>query len=281
MTQVAAPSDQDILVTNSLAGLFIARPDIKAIQRSGGEYNPVESPFTRADLLAHVSGEYTYGHYLLNRDNETKLMVFDIDLNKSTPEKNIFWNIPTSSTDGVWGDFVPGDPREIWRDRSATVARSYFKYQLRLLAETLAGAVSKELGVKVAATYTGCKGVHVYGFTGKMQAADVRDGAQIVLDSLGCFEAARGNAFYKHVSVNEQDGTFSPEMSFDGITVEVFPKQTTLDGKTHGNLVRLPLGRNLKNPNDPTFFLDFRTAMADGLVPRNPVEALTAADYWA
>jgi hypothetical protein len=271
---------------NTLANLFaknfIARSDVKAIQLENGGYNPVESPFSRADLLSHLGRQNTYGHYMLNKADECKIMVFDIDLDKADPTKNIWYQVPTEHPDNLeFTEFAPGSPRDIWQDRSATVARTYFKIMLRSIGEKLAAGISRELQIPVAAAYTGSKGIHVYGFTDRCKASDVQEGAKLVLNALGCFEPWRGNAFYRHVRTSDAAGNYSPELSYEGLTVEVFPKQTSLEGKTFGNLVRLPLGVNRKNPHDPTFFLDFRTAIGDGLIPRPAVDALTAHNYWA
>ena len=65
------------------------------------------------------------------------------------------------------------------------------------------------------------------------------------------------------------------------IDIDDLLKQVTLEKKGFGNLCRLPLGRNLKNPLDPTFFLDFRTNYgSQALMPRDALSALTTTNYW-
>lgn len=272
-------------VGNLLASKFIARSDVKAIQRSNGDYNPIDKAFSRTDIEAHLQGELTYGHYLLNKDSQAKLFVFDIDLDqldKLHPERNEYLRAPTETdSEGVWGNYAPCDPRSAWLDRSRKIERAYFKFQLRTMAQQLANVITKELEIPVACTYTGSKGLHVYGFTGLMPASDVRDGAQMVIDSLGIFEPHRGNNFFKHKLMSNHNGV-SEEASFQCLTLEVFPKQITLDGKGYGNLCRLPLGKNLKNPADPTFFLDFRADFnTNCFTPREPIDALTCESYWS
>lgn len=265
---------------NLLANKFIARSDVKAVQRTNGDYNPIDKPFTRRDIEAHLHSEVTYGHYLLNAHSQCKLFVFDIDLDKWDtvhPENNEYLRAPSEvDSDGVWKNFAPCDPRAVWLDRSKKVERQYFKYQLRMMTEILAVKIYKDLALPVAAAYTGSKGTHVYGFTGLMPALDVRDGASIVLESLDRFEPHRGNNFFKHKNTGDD------EASYQCLTLEVFPKQVTLDGKGYGNLCRLPLGKNLKNPGDPTFFLDFRANYGDQcFTPRDAVDALTCVNYWS
>jgi len=140
------------------------------------------------------------------------------------------------------------------------------------MAAILMKAIYEELEIPCAAAYSGAKGVHVYGFTGLISADDAREGAQIVLDSLGEFEAVRGEHFFKHTDTN-------PLFGLTNLTIEVFPKQRSLDGKDLGNLMRLPLGRNMKS-TDPTFFIDMTTAAAD-MRPVDPLWAMTTANPWA
>ena len=153
------------------------------------------------------------------------------------------------------------------------------KTQLKTIAHTLMSIARKELDLPVACTYTGAKGLHVYAFTGLISAADCREGIGIILDgladkSVGPVSLFRGSNFYRF---DNQD----PWLGQPNITIEVFPKQDSLEGKDLGNLMRLPLGRNLKNPKDPTFFVDMTAALSD-LKPLDPVYALTeaAANPW-
>ncbi len=271
--------------------MYIARPDVKAQQRSSGEYNPTVDrdasgtvtksyPFTMPDLLAHIEGERTYGHYLLNSDNQCKFFAFDIDLDElNTDKPNPELLLPMNQDDvGVWSNFQLMDPRAVWLNRSMIPARNFLKFQMRWMANELARVIHTDFEMQTAVTYTGAKGVHVYGFTGLMPAADVRAGAEYVLAKLDTYEPYLGNNFFKHKIVQGAGGV-SLEDSARCFTVEVFPKQTEVKAGGYGNLMRLPLGRNLKNPQDPTFFVDMRTALTD-LRPRDALEALTTKDQW-
>jgi hypothetical protein len=145
------------------------------------------------------------------------------------------------------------------------------KLQFKTMAHMLAKSITEELGLRCAVAYSGGKGVHVYGFTGTVLASEARLAAQIVLDDLGCFKLTKGVNFYKHT---DED----PFTGFPNLSIEVFPKQNTLDGKDLGNLMRLPLGRNLKS-TDPTFFIDMTTALGD-MTPVDPIWALTTDSPW-
>lgn len=252
-------------LANLLAKKFIARPDVKARQYDGG-YVPVEkdghrSPWTRQDLLDHLEGKQTFGHYLLSQDDNCKLFVFDVDLEK---EGEYDVDFPNGNNEDPFR--LEGfNPREAWLDR-AHPARAYMKLQFREIAHRLGRAIETELEIPWAVAYSGGKGIHVYGFTGLMPASDVKDGALMVIESLPTIESLRGQNFFK-------------DTSFPNMSIEVFPKQSSLNGKDLGNLCRLPLGRNLKNPKDPTFFIDM-TAPMGSLVPLDPEYALTTPSQW-
>jgi len=292
-----------------LAKLFIQRSDVKAVQldraggglsqgdwfpdirikRDGSPHLPVG--FNMGHLLAHLAGERTYGHYLLDDDSNCKLFAFDIDLEKSGSYVNLpDWNsfpdsIQTVEDEEIWyventvTTIVDGKSnynlRDVWVDRSksAAPARTWLKYQMHHLAHIIASKVV-ELNIPCAVAYSGSKGVHVYGFTGTMPAEEVRAGAILILDKIGEFEPLRGSNFFRHKNDD-------PIHGFRNFSVEVFPKQTTMDGKNLGNLMRLPLGTNWKNPKDPTFFLDMTTALSDFRPVTDPIRLLREGNPFA
>lgn len=255
-------------VANLIANKFIARRDVKAVQFSDGTWSPHTKsgrrdgerlPWTRADLLAHLDGRATYGHYLLGSDSTCKLFAFDVDLEKAVPEKDIW-----QTWEDADGNVYTMDGREAWLDRSHP-GRPYMKCQFKEIAHKLLRGIYETLGIPCAAAYSGGKGIHVYGFTGLLPAPDAREGAEIVLESMGGFTPSRGVNFFTHER-------------FPNLSIEVFPKQTSLDGKDLGNLMRIPLGRNLKS-KDPTFFLDMTAPMAQ-FSPVDPEWALSAPNPW-
>lgn len=217
------------------------------------------------DLNAHIAKERTFGHYLIGDDDQCKLFAFDIDLEKNTP--------PRSGHAGFTGTYVNErdevveyDAREAWLDR-AHPSREQTKISLMLTAYSLASVIVEELEIPTAVAYSGGKGVHVYAFTGLIKAADAREGAQLVLDSVGDFEPTRGDNFFRTTDQSVRN-------HLRNLTIEVFPKQDSLEGKDLGNLMRLPLGRNLKNPKDPTFFIDMDKGL-DKMTPLDPLAALS------
>lgn len=299
-------------LAKAFAKRFIQRRDVKAIQLdrpggglSAGDWFPdtriniekrPNSPhlpvgFNMAHLLAHLSGERTYGHYLLDADSNCKLFVFDIDLEKSgtivkqpnweslpfehydNPAAQEEWYIENSVTEVV--DGKGSTLRDLWMDRrrEAAPSRAWLKYQMRHLSQIIASKVH-EMNLPTAVAYSGSKGVHVYGFTGSLPAKEVREAAMIALDMSGEFEAVRGNNFFKH----KNDDPFT---GFANFSIEVFPKQDSLEGKSLGNLVRLPLGVNHKNPKDPTFFVDMTTPLAELKPHANPVKLLEEGNPFA
>lgn len=270
-------------LTDLIAKRFIARRDVKAIQHRDGSWSPhttdgkrdsARIPWSRKDLEAHIAGTTTYGHYLLSQDDQVKLFAFDIDLNANVSDDNPnpfqgYWKIYDKEHHD--GAPVMFDARECWRDRSH-MSRSYTKIEFKLLATDLMAHIEHELEIPCAVAYSGGKGIHVYGFTGSIPAIDAREGAAIVLEALGNWEATRGDNFYR--PTNWKD----PHTPFRNLTIEVFPKQDSLAGKDLGNLMRLPLGCNFKNPKDPTFFIDMTTPMEE-FSPVDPIRALTESPW--
>lgn len=269
-------------LVNLLAKKFIARPDVKAVQTLTGDgkmiYMPSGvrnrqgvytsyHPWTRPDLHAHVEGKASYGHYLLNTNDTCKLFAFDVDLEKT----GFLPTVSEVSFDDEWSkSFVEADPRSAWRDRSHP-GRNWMKMQFRLIGHVLAKGITEELNIPCAVAYSGNKGIHVYGFTGLVSADEAREGAMIVLDSIGKFESTRGTNFFQHKDRDPIEG-------FPNLSIEVFPKQSSLDGKDLGNLMRLPLGKNIKT-TDPTFFMDLCAPMNE-MRPIDPVFALTTPSPW-
>lgn len=257
---------------NLFASKFIARTDAKAKQSTNGEWYVHTSdgkregarlPWSRPALEAHVEGRETYGHYLLNQESQCKLFAFDIDLEKSGTLPAVPLPPAIGETEeeilaafAQWDASFYEEPdlRGAWLNR-AHPGRGFIKFQLKHIAHMLARAVRTELDLPCAVAYSGGKGVHVYGFTGLINAAEAREGAQIVLDTLGCFVPKKGEHFFKHGNEDVLEG-------FPNISVEVFPKQGSLDGKDLGNLMGLPLGKNLKAPSEPKFFVDMTTPLA-------------------
>jgi hypothetical protein len=99
------------------------------------------------------------------------------------------------------------------------------------MAEGLAWIIFEQFSIPVAIATSGHKGLHVYGFTGTITAEAAR---QLAIETLRCYSSVlvpfRGENFYRH------------QYDYHSIDIEVFPKQTSLDGKDLGNLMKLPLG---------------------------------------
>lgn len=271
-------------VAKLFAKHFIARPDVHAQQRANGDWFPVESPISMPLLLSHLSGGWSLGHYLLNRDNQVKFLAFDIDLEKANPERNIWWPMPRDYNEdaGEWIDFRDGNPRGAWEtlQHAPDWLKKFLTYQLLSCATRIMRSAQDLFPqFPVVPAYSGHKGLHIYVLTGLIQASDAREAAQIILDHTGVFQLSRGNNFYKGIPRLDQNIDPWPQLS-----VEIFPKQSAVDNKGYGNLMRLPLGRHLvASPDHPyprAFFLDARRRYTE-LAERDPIEALTATDPWA
>lgn len=231
-----------------IAKRFIERRDVKAIQHRSGAYTPDKSRFTKRDLLAHLEGSRTLGHYLVSPEGMCRLFAYDIDLITSfvardpqDPERPDY----TWTPDGL----QETGPREAWSsdDPELRKLRTQLTQELRGVADGLAARVQRMLGIPVAIAYSGFKGLHVYGFTGRVAAADARAAALDVLMTTKVFRPSRGDNFFRH--------TLKPDIGFPNVEIEIYPKQDNLEGKDLGNLMRLPLGVNRKTGNK-CFFLN-------------------------
>jgi hypothetical protein len=266
-----------------LAKKFIQRRDIKAVQFTSGKWAPDTKikdigswgpvGFKMTHLRQHLAGSHTYGHYLLDNDNICRMFAFDLDLEKEkfdpeTGERLVGWWSPMTPEGGI----VPCDPREEWANRASN-ARPWLKAQMSILARKLIRNIQELTQLPCAAAYSGSKGIHVYGFTEPMPAAQVYAAAIYVLEASGDWELFRGKHFYRHKLRD-------PELGYPNFSLEVFPKQDSLEGKDLGNLMRLPLGRNQKSP-DPCFFMDLNTPVGV-LAPHNdPVTLLNSGNPFA
>lgn len=242
-----------------LAKHFISRKDVKAIQRTNplGAYNPTVKRNVDGEILEyygwdykslaeHLTGKKTYGHYLLDKDATCKIFCFDIDLKK-------LGKVPTvplpSDENGVeeWlNSFQEVNLRDTWVDRRHP-SREWLKISMRSMAMKLSSACS-EYDVPTITSYTGSKGLHVYGLIGRGPAKDAYDAAHLIVDSIPNLTPHKGEVFF------EWDDPTDLENSI--FTIETFPKQVMTNDDGFGNLLRAPYGINLKSPRDRTFFID-------------------------
>lgn len=244
-------------VARLLGERFLSRKDVRAVQHRNGAYTPEKATWVYGDLKRHVRGEVSLGHYLVNPDGKTKLFAFDIDLDK--------WS--------TWGDAPlctrpecqkPGvpehnqHPREVWLGAPSEY-QQVLRRQLRALGEGLVERAHRVLEIPCALAYSGSKGVHVYGFTGLSSASNVRAAAHELLAG-HVYHRLRGDNFWKH------------DDEYQALTIEVFPKQDEVAADGLGNLMRLPLGRNLKGGE--AFFLDPACPL-DEWRALDPVQAMT------
>lgn len=258
---------------------FISRKDVKARETSSGAWMPVTDtgkadgnrlPFTMQNFQDHIAGRKTYGHYLLGTDNTCKLFAYDIDLDKTG-----WWIDPGEPGIEDLAEVMERgqhcNPREVWAAQDPPEAIQYFTMALRGIADGLAAMIHRlgEGAVHTAIADSGGKGLHVYGFTGPMPASHVREFAMTVLTHFDLFEPLRGDNFWK---VKQAGGAYS------NVTIEVFPKQDTLDGKDLGNLMRLPLGVNQKTGRRGHFIQ--ASAQPNRLVEMDPLRALSGDLPW-
>lgn len=267
-------SSDEVELISLLGTRFIERKDVKAVAgephvEKGGPplpWQPVKQPFTMQDFTDHLQGTRTFGHYMVNPvGNTCKLFAFDIDLRESKAERrNPKGELISEAFEGSYiGDDLcvyPCNPREDW-GKVDHPARPYLTRQLLVCARLIAQVVD-ELGIDVAIALSGHKGIHVYGLTGSMEATVLKETAIRVMTK-GDFTSYRGEVFFEHVA-------------FQNLTVEIFPKQDSLDGKDLGNLMKLPLGVHKATGKRGQFI----TLADDTITLVDPVEALTSYKAW-
>lgn len=270
------PTTVDHELIRLVGSRFLERRDVRSEQSSDGAYYPVRQHRPRcdkrgcdcpplawkgSDIRDHLEGRRSYGHYLVSAEQKCRVMVFDIDLTKQGTLRRL-----TDSRGWVDQEITP---RAAWADDGSTseYVKTRLTLDMRVLADVLARQTTETLGIPTAVAYSGCKGLHVYGFVGSTPAVDVRAGAQEVMASLAGdgFQKVRGDNFF---AVKD----------FDCFEVEVFPKQDEIskaDGL--GNLVRLPLGIHRRS-GSRGFFVDV-TQPLHLLQPDNPHLALEHGSY--
>lgn len=260
----------------------VQRRDVYAVQDDTGAYRPVYQELTAERVDHHLHGRQTIGHYTSDQQGLTRVLAFDVDLEVEGtwtryPLPEQFPDLHGEALDRWMASHcqqIAYAPREAWLDRSHP-SRRFVKYMLRTVAEGLSYGMRSELGLHTAIAYSGSKGVHVYGYTDPVDIAEARAGCELALDAAGAvlggeFHLHRGRNFYK---------LYSGPAWADSFAVEIFPKQSSMEGKKLGNLMRLPLGVNRKNPSDPCFFVD-RTKAYSHLDPADPITALDRELAW-
>lgn len=264
MTEVASRERE---IAARIGKLFVQRRDVKAVQNHlTGSWARVNAPIKMSDVISHIKGETSIGHYLVDRDGLVRLFAFDIDLFKTHPVKRPhgYWPLdPSSETDPQLQKFVP---RDAWVDRSHP-SRAWIKSQMKAISGKIAADLLSNWDMPCAVSYSGSKGVHVYAFFDEpTPASEAREGANILLRELGWHP--RSKNFW---ICDDQD----PVTGFPNFEVEIYPKQDEVGEGGYGNLMRLPLGRNFKSERDEAFFIDFASTPQGVMKPADALESLT------
>jgi hypothetical protein len=282
-------------LTSLIARRFIARPDAVAIQQPDGSWRPLRRKIAGAehqdwpltpwskDLLEKQVDGGSYGHYLVNRNNQCKLFAFDVDLRNTGTwvdrpgEEQLEKILDAFPDDRARQDqeyeklsnrFLECNPRELWQNKKH-LSRQYFLDQMYVLVSMLASRIHKELDIPVAAAYSGYKGFHVYGFTGIIEASTAAELGLAVLESFNAFTPTKGNNYFVH---NDTD--------LANFSIELYPKQSEIRDDGFGNLMALPLGVNLKAPKSRRFFLDLRAAKFKALDVESVPALLDEGNPW-
>jgi hypothetical protein len=277
LTEVASLEEYERQIAGLLGKLFVQRRDAKAEQNKiNGVWHrcvrdrrsQADVPIKMPDVISHIRGERSFGHYLLDHDGMCRIFALDIDLRK-TP--HAYPLVDPTNGETTLHEYIP---REAWQDR-AHPSRTWTKLSLRVLGEHFARIIMGDLGLPCLVSYSGSKGLHVYAFFDEpVPASDAREGAVIVLEQSSLFRPKKGKSFYEAVNQDPVEG-------YPQLEVEAYPKQEKIGSDGYGNLMRLPLGRNFKatHPKEESFFLDLTTHGAE-FRPIDPLLALSSRDPW-
>lgn len=236
---------------------FIARSNAMAVQGPKGAYFPArdkkgsDQPFTRQEIDRHIEGKRTLGHYLIDGD-VCKLFAFDIDIDRG-------WYGQYNCMQ-TWPNDELHDLRAVMLDHGHPLRPNLIK-QLRSIADGLAWIIERVAGIKAAVSFSGSKGMHVYGLYGqKVQAVEAVTQAHRIVGMFPSLVPQSRLQNWKSINV-------------PGITIEVFPKQDRVKEGGYGNLMRLPLGIHQKT-GAQSFFLNWKHKNASELEPISIMDAV-------
>jgi len=231
------PQTQDMVreAASLMGKLFVNRRDVKAVYRPdhSGKWHWTAHPFpyTMPDFSEHLLGKHCLGTYLLNPDNTVKFMVFDIDIAKTGK----YWRCYdidqiVDLEDRGYGfdmDLREGPLEAALHDPTADAHR-WVRIILLDCIRRLCQLVRTEIDQIPVTVITG-GGAHVIvPLPAPIAAEMTRAVGQEIVRRLPT--ATRINKmFWSYGGLGE-------------LTIEVFPKQDTLEGKDYGNLIRLPYG---------------------------------------
>ena len=215
--------------------LFINRRDAKAVYRpdfrGNWHWTCIPESFTMGDFQMHLTGMQCFGTYLLNTDNTVKFMAFDIDAKKESRYWRLYDVDQINSLEeqgyGFDMDLQFGLFEAALHDPSLDAHR-WVRTLLLGAVRDICKAVRQELEMVPMTVITG-GGAHVLvPFPAPVPAADARLVGNDLVSRLPAV-----------VRLNKMFWGYGP---MGEMTIEVFPKQDTLDGKDYGNLIRLPYG---------------------------------------
>jgi hypothetical protein len=233
------PSEKTVALAREAASLLgkllINRRDRKAFFRPDHQGNwhwtAVESPFKMDDFVKHLTGSVALGTYMLNTDSTVKFMAIDLDLNKQAKYLKIHpideilelekqgydWNLDLAEGNLEAALHQPSDPAHHWA-RIVLMGAVY----------AVNKAIRESLELPTLCVITG-GGAHVIApLPEPMPASDARSAGIEIVASLPSARQ-RNDIFFDYGAHNE-------------LSIEVFPKQDTLEDKPFGNLIRLPFG---------------------------------------
>lgn len=218
--------------------LFINRPERKAIFKpdfqGSWHWSAFDESFKMGDFREHLTGQHCLGTYLLGLDSTVKFFAYDLDLAKATKYLPCFtleevdaYDIANKCEDGITIEATDGN-LEAALHAPADPAHRWACIMVQSWLQLLKKHVKESLGLDSLPVVSGGGGHLFVPLPEPMPAIEARSAAiEILLTIPG---------------VTKVNDIFNKVGPFNELSIEVFPKQDTLDGKDYGNLLRLPFG---------------------------------------
>ena len=225
----------------SLMGkLFIQQRARKAVFRPDHKgkwhWTAINEKYTMDDFVNHLTGTHCLGTYLCDENALVKFLAFDLDLAKESKYLEVY-DVPQidalTEAGADWDGYGTslgvgtGDLEAALHDPDSLAYR-WARIELLTAMRAINAAVKEKLELRTLSVVTG-GGAHVLvPLPEPMAAIDVRSAGIEIASSLYSARQ-RNDIFFDYGGNNE-------------LTIEIFPKQDSMEGKEYGNLIRLPFG---------------------------------------
>lgn len=237
MVKEAASLMGDLLIHNR-ESKAVFRPD----HTGKWHWTAIKEKFTMQDFVNHLTGNHCLGTYLLAPDSTVKFLAFDLDVRKqgkyyvvrdleeieALEAAGHYAETATPQPQGVFDpDLAEGNLEAALHEVSDPAFR-WVRIVLWEAIQSITRQVKANLDLPELTIITG-GGAHIFvPLPEPMPAADARSAGIEIMASLP--------------NAKQRNEIFFDYGTFQELSIEVFPKQDSIEGKNFGNLIRLPFG---------------------------------------